>query len=390
MIQLEIPPRRRLLLSAACHVDPERAREAWRDLVSDCGSESAVMSWIDSGSERRVLPLLHPRAGELALGEQTVAAVTDAVVESWALNERLMRAVRPTLRDLVDEGVGVMCIKGAALVGDVYPLHRLRPIGDVDIVVRPSQGRFAFRLLRERGWTPPAGSRIALSGMSAINVSLNPGASIDLHQRPARDLPHRARRDPFCWASILQLPEANPLGDLDLCRPSTAGHLLILAAHVMRATNGHLTHPLADVHHLLAAANGGITERLNTDELRSMCRDQLGSLRVATVLETIRSLTGVETPDVGSIADVTPREARLERRVIDSDRRATTDAVGPRATLVHAWFGVRAATTGQGIVSKVQVFVAAIVAWLDLRVGRYQWRRRAGSGGRTRRRIGAA
>jgi len=389
MIPLEIPPRRRLLLTATCHVDPARAREAWRGLVSDCGSESAVVSWIDSGSERRVLPLLHPRAAELELEEETVTAVTDAVVESWALNERLMIAVRPTLRHLAGEGIDVMCIKGAALVGDVYPLHRLRPIGDVDIVVRPSQGRSAFRMLREHGWTPPAGSRIALAGMSAINVSLDPGASIDMHHRPARDLPHRARREPFCWARVLPLPAANPLGDLGLCRPSTAGHLLILAAHVMRATNGHLTHPLADVHRLLAAANDGTTERLDTDELRSVCRDQLGSLRVTTVLETVRALTGVETPDVSSIADVTPREARLERRVIDSDRRATTDAVGPRATLLHAWFGVRAATTGQGLMSKGQVFGAAIVAWLDLRLGRFQWRRRTASGRQPRRAAGA-
>lgn len=388
MIQLEIPPRRRLLLSAACHVDPERAHEAWRDLVADCGSESAVMSWIDSGSERRVLPLLHPRAGELAFGERTVAAVTDAVVESWALNERLMIAVRPTLRHLVGEGIDVMCIKGAALVGDVYPLHRLRPIGDVDIVVRPSQGRSAFRLLRELGWTPPAGSRIALAGMSAINVSLDPGASIDMHHRPARDLPHRARREPFCWANVLSLPAANPLGDLGLCRPSTAGHLLILAAHVMRATNGHLTHPLADVHRLLAAANDGTTGSLDTDELWTVCRDQLGSLRVAAVLETVRSITGVDAPDVRAIAGVTPRDAKLERRVIDSDRRATTDAVGPRATLVHAWFGVRAATTGQGLMSKGQVFIAAIVAWLDLRLGRFQWRRRTSNGRRSRRGLG--
>lgn len=377
MLPLEIPRRRRLLLTAACHVDGERAADAWRRLVEDCGSEESLVSWVKEGSEQRILPLLHERLAVLAVSASTAEVITDSVVESWALNERLLMTVRPMLERLLREGVEIVCIKGLALLGDVYPAHRLRPIGDVDALVRPSQCRLAFRLLRESGWVPPIGSRVALPGMAAINVSLGAGASIDLHQRPARDLPHRAGRDPFCWDAALPLAPAHPLADLALRRPSTADHVVILAAHIMRATNSHLTHPLADFHRLLEAARAGRTQPLDVGHLVSSCRDQRASLRVAAVLRETGALTGLEVPAALSDLEMeAPRRQRLERRVVESDARGTSDATGPLATLGHAWFGVRAATTGEGLVSKTQVFAAAMTAWADLRLGRGQRRRR--------------
>lgn len=390
MVPLEIPHRRRLLIAAACHVDPDVSCRAWADLSADCGSVSAVLSWIDSGSERRILPLLHPRLGMLGLEESEMAAVIDSVVESWALNERLLIATRPTLEHLLAEGVDLLCIKGAALIGDVYPEHRLRPIGDLDVLVRPRHRRRAFRLLRDEGWRPPMGSRIALPGMAAINVSLHAGASIDMHQRPARDLPHQAGRDPFCWKGAQPLASAHPLADLPLTRPSTTDHLLVLAAHVMRATNSHLTHPLADVHHLLDAAHVGRTSPVDIAHLVEVSRDQIASLRMATVLETVHRLTGVSIPPLDDLWSASSRLQRLERRVIAADARGTSDDSGARATIAHAWFGVLAATIGQGVRSKFQVTVAAMVAWVDLRLGRSSWRRSRVRAERSRSGSGAA
>lgn len=387
-IPLEIPYRRRLLIAAACHVDSGQAADAWTELVEDCGSTGETLAWINSGSERRILPLLHPRLDVLGLGKrlpaetddrdqaELVEEVTESVVESWALNERLLMATRPTLELLLAEGVDLLCIKGIALVGDVYPEHRLRPIGDLDVLVRPGHRRRAFGLLRDAGWRPPLGSRFALPGMAAINVSLHDGASIDMHQRPARDLPHRAGREPFCWADGRPLPPRNPLADLALLRPSTTDHLLVLAAHVMRATNGHLAHPLADVHRVLEAAANGRTDAVDIDRLVEVSRGQFASLRMATVLDTVHRLTGVAVPPLDDLWRVSTRHRRLERRVVAADARGTSDDTGARATIAHAWYGVRAATIGQGPRSKMQVSVAAMVAWIDLRLGRLQWRRR--------------
>lgn len=329
--------------------------------------------------------MLYPRLEMLGLEGADSATVTDAVVESWALNERLLIATRPTLEHLLAEGVDLLCIKGAALIGDVYPEHRLRPIGDLDVLVRPQHRRRAFRLLRDEGWRPPMGSRMALPGMAAINVSLHAGASIDMHQRPARDLPYQAGRDPFCWDGAQPLASSHPLADLPLMRPSATDHLLVLAAHVMRATNSHLTHPLADVHHLLVAANTGRTEPVDIAHLVEASRDQIASLRMATVLETVHRLTAVAIPPLDDLWSASSRLQRLERRVIAADARGTSDDTGARATISHAWFGVLAATIGQGLRSKFQVTVAAMVAWVDLRLGRSGSRRSTARAARSRR-----
>jgi len=375
-----VAPRRELLLTALCAPDLGRAGAAWEKLLADCGSEAGALSWINAGSERRVLPLLTLRAADFAVGETLASAATDAMVEAWALNERLFMACERTLSVLGEQGIEMICLKGAAFVGDVYPEHRLRPVGDLDLLVRPSQAKKAFGILKSVGWEPPLGSRVPMRGHGAINLGLSTGASIDLHWRPARDLPHRARRDPLCWDEVIDLPPSNPLARFGVRRPSTADHAVILAAHIMRATNDKMTHPLADFHFLLEASAAGRTPEIDAQRLRQFAASEIARMRTAAVLGFVTETFGTPSPvDPGRLADVDRRSARLETRVIRADARGTTDASGARATLVHAFYGIQAASTGQGLAAKWQVFAAAITAWLDLRLGqRVPWRRKGG------------
>lgn len=373
-----LPARRRLLLTSVCATDTDRAQSAWDGLVAECGDQSAVLSWINSGPERRVLPLLTKRARELDLTDELSTAATDAMVEAWALNERLFVACAETVDALHREGIEMMVLKGTALVGDVYPEHRLRPVGDLDLLVRPSQARRAFEILKSTGWQPPVGSRIPMRGFSAINLGLSMGASIDLHWRPARDLPHRARRDPLCWERGIELASGHPLAQFGVKRPCTADHVVILAAHIMRATNNHLVHPLADMHFLLEAASVGRTAAVDSRRLADLATAEIARLRTAAVLASVADAFGTPVPvDLRRLSDVGSRAARLERRVVRGNVRGTTDDSGMRATLVHAFYGVQASATGQGIVSKWQVLASSVAAWADVRAGRVAERRRA-------------
>jgi hypothetical protein len=321
--------------------------------------------------------MLTRRAGELDLSDQVAAAATDAMVESWALNERLFMSCADTLSALQREGIEMMCLKGVALLADVYPEHRLRPAGDLDLLVRPSQGRRAFEILKSVGWRPPLGSRVPLRGNAAINLGLAMGASIDLHWRPARDLPHRATRDPLCWDAATELAAGHPFAEFGVKRPCTSDHVVILAAHIMRATNDHLTHPIADMHMLLDAAASERTGPVDESRLVDFADAEIARMRTSAVLRLVSDSFDTAVPvDVEAFSTVDRRSRRLERRVVRADARGTTDDTGARATVVHAFYGVQASSTGQGLRSKMQVLVASLTAWADLRAGRTAERRR--------------
>lgn len=350
-------------------------------MVADFGDEASLMAWATRGAERRLLPLLSERSERLGCSAETRNACTDAMVESWALNERLLLAARPVLATLREADIDVMCLKGLALVGDVYPQHRLRPLGDLDIMVRPAHARRAFRLLRAAGWRAPIGSRLALRGNAAINLEVVRGPSIDLHWRPARDLPHRAMRTPPCWSRVEPLPSTHPFAELGLVRPSGEDHLVVMAAHILRASNDHLVHPIADVHHLLNAGATGAIRALDSAAILRIARDELASCRTAAVVEWCAKSLGTPTPEgLDALRRVSEREVRAEERVIDANRRATAEGTGVAETLTHAFYGVRAATGGQGPLAKAEVLISSLASWSDLRIGQWQERRRVSRG----------
>jgi hypothetical protein len=58
-----------------------------------------------------------------------------------------------TLRALADGGVQVVLLKGAALAHSAYRGFTERPMGDVDLLIDPTQVRKAWRIVSEAGWT---------------------------------------------------------------------------------------------------------------------------------------------------------------------------------------------------------------------------------------------
>jgi len=68
-------------------------------------------------------------------------------------NSLLFQAVRNPLQALVEAGIPVMLLKGAALSLKYYKDPGLRPMDDVDILVPPDQAGPALDIVKEYGWT---------------------------------------------------------------------------------------------------------------------------------------------------------------------------------------------------------------------------------------------
>jgi hypothetical protein len=146
-----LPPEARLLLFATRAPSAEDDR-AISELVA------LPLNWRVVGelAEReKLLPVLWNRL------RNHVAAVPPDIAErihaQAAVTEFRMGMTEATLQDVVErlarEHIRVMLLKGAALATTVYPSFAARPMGDVDILVRPEEAQRAWQCLVDAGWT---------------------------------------------------------------------------------------------------------------------------------------------------------------------------------------------------------------------------------------------
>ncbi len=355
-----------LLLQAAFHEDADAAQRAWDTLVRDAGGAGEVLAWAGRGAEQRLLPALGRRSELLELPQEVSRTCRDATVESWGLNERLLVLVRPAVERLVAEGVPVVALKGTALIGDVYPQHRTRPLGDVDLLVPRSRVATALRALAKEGWVDPEADRpLRLVARHAVNLGGPvPGASIDVHWRALVATPHRLWRQPWPARDLEPLPATHPLADTGLLRPSAARMLVLLTVHGLEWNNPS-AHWLGDVAELLRA-----NPALEGSEVARIAAEDGLNLQVREGLRLARELLGVPLPF--SLRTIDPPSARADRdeRTRWASRvqaRSMADAPGVLAAARRFLLYGRSATQRGAWLSRLHVALAAAITWRYVR-----------------------
>jgi len=268
----------------------------------------------------------------------------------------------------------VTALKGLALLGDVYPQHPLRPLGDVDVWVPAARGFDALAIAADLGWRPPHGPATAQPGPflrvrshAATLCGPIPGPTIDLHWRPVKVSPLRALGRSWPAELLEQVPAAHPLSASGLRRPRAELLLVQLAAHGVRPDNVKIVHWVVDLHRLMRehpAMDVALIVRLAHDlDVR---------LHVQAGLRTVTELLGVALPAALSgapahLGDCRPSRARDEVRRWDASRRAQElDGKAGLATRVRKlWAMVRSQTTTRGVAAFIQLMLAGslAVAW---------------------------
>jgi hypothetical protein len=87
--------------------------------------------------------------------ELTTAWRRAAMVSEFQLL-RLERRLHDVIGALGREGIEVMLLKGSALAYTAYGCFTNRPMGDLDLLVRPERAQGAWRLLQTLGWVWPS------------------------------------------------------------------------------------------------------------------------------------------------------------------------------------------------------------------------------------------
>lgn len=185
----ELRPDARLLLLGA-RVRPEPVAD-----LEVAALTSGAVDWpalVDLAVREGTAPLLHSHLRRLGVLERLPPAASRRLAEVargvWAANAVLARHWGEASAALRQAGVETLTLKGMALANIVYAEPGLRPMADVDLLVRPADRAIALATLRALGYRTP-GEAADLHGASRSFAELvRDGTRVDLHWHAARYL----------------------------------------------------------------------------------------------------------------------------------------------------------------------------------------------------------
>ena len=141
----------------------------------------ADLDKLDPGSIR-LLPLLYRRLERDGAQDEIMRKLKGVYRHAWYGNQLRLRDAAVVLGELRRRGTEPMLLKGAALTLLYYKDYGLRPMEDVDILVRTSEWRSSIDALRDLGWrarVPVTPRRVAAS--HAMEFAGAGAQRIDLH-----------------------------------------------------------------------------------------------------------------------------------------------------------------------------------------------------------------
>ncbi|MFZ9629900.1 MAG: nucleotidyltransferase family protein [Ilumatobacteraceae bacterium] len=353
-----------LLQIAAAHDDLDRAGDAAAALVAHLGDADRLAHWLTTGAPQRLLPLLSTRWATLGLPDAVGRACERATSVAWGLNVRVLDEVGAVLDAWHRAGIDVLALKGIGLLGDVYPEHQLRPLGDADVLIPDHRLRDALDTMASLGWRVDRRHRWHLVGHgAAVNLGNGSGASIDVHRRLSRTLPVHDQR--ALWHDAEPLPVTHPLASSGIRRVGPVTHTVALIAHAARPDG--TVHRLVDLHRHLVLRGELRTDDARASLVESLRRHHLAA-RARLVLDTLREHLGTPVPLHPAQLEQLATASEVEARLIAADRRASAsrrEATRVRRLADH----VLVAAAGHGPAVRLQALggtvLRATVARLD-------------------------
>ena len=150
------PSKEQELLLRACLLTGDKALAAWQQWENVLGKRT-----LDLGSHR-LLPLLYRNLHNHGIDEPLTVSFKQEYFHTWSQNQFTFHRLAALIREFNQAGIETMLLKGAALVILFYQDAGLRPMTDVDLLVRRNQAKRAIQLLTSLGWKSKYSSPEAL------------------------------------------------------------------------------------------------------------------------------------------------------------------------------------------------------------------------------------
>lgn len=267
-----------------------------------------------------------------------------------AANARRLAALEEALLALDAAGVRVILLKGAYLAPLVYGNAALRPMADLDLLVRDGETKRAVSALAELGYRPVAGEAWMGERYGHQGLERADGLLLELHERAGAfavgarmdqaGLWQRAKLAPIGRASALSMEPTDLL--LHLCIHSASHHLFQL---------GLL--PLYDICQLLAHMGTQIA----SDELARRARDWRVARGVYLMLALAQRLFGAPV-EQALLDDLAPPDGLATLALAERILLSAEHPSSPSGNLIALWgerrWRSRLATIGRVLVPEAQ------------------------------------
>jgi len=170
------------LLLKACLLEGEPALKAWHEWKASIDFDS-----LETGS-RRMLPLLFQNLKKHHVSDPLMEKMKGIYRYTWSKNQLLVRNFIPALETFTQAGIKTIILKGWALILHYYKDYGLRPMNDIDCLVRKQDAYKAFHVMQTLDWY----SRIIQiekfhdldnTPLKALHFNNSSGGEIDLHWR---------------------------------------------------------------------------------------------------------------------------------------------------------------------------------------------------------------
>jgi hypothetical protein len=175
------PDERDELLLRAALLDGQDVERAWRQVRPGLDLDSLTTE------STRLLPLAWRNLTRLGIDDPLMPRLKGLYRSAWVRNHVLFQELSNVLEAFGTASIDSILLKGAALVDRYYKDVGVRPMVDIDLLVRPSDSHPAMALLEGRGWVHPPLRSDALEWTSRTLLINKQGLPLDLHWHLIKD-----------------------------------------------------------------------------------------------------------------------------------------------------------------------------------------------------------
>jgi hypothetical protein len=273
------------------------------------------------GELNRLIPPLAKALAARGMEDPNLPRLKGVYQFSWYRNQLLLADAAALLGALEAAGVATMLLRGAAMVVAYHGDAGMRPMNDLDVLVRPSQLERGRQVAAAAGWWPVATAMPLERREAAALLRNRPGRVVRLHWRPSRNmsLPDGAR-EPF-WRRSTEVAVQHTATRV----PGAADHLVQACVDGARAHSGSTLRWITDVTVLL-----GAVPEPDWDVVVSEARRHRVSLLIAEALRYLVEGLDARVP-ADAIAALTatptsPRERLAHRLSLTTSSRVPSAA----------------------------------------------------------------
>jgi Uncharacterised nucleotidyltransferase len=241
------------------------------------------------GELHRLMPLLSKGLTADGLDDPDLARLKGVYQFSWYRNTMLFNDAAEVLGELARAGIPTMLLRGAAIATAHRKDVGIRPMTDVDILVREVDLDRARLVAKRAGWLPLRSQQPLERRLAAAPVQNSSGRVIRIHWQPSPNLTMPGA----AWDGVCERAEQLRFLDVDTTVPSRADHLVHTCVDGARANSGALLGWIVDAMALLSSSPGV----LDWDAVVAEARRLRVTLIMSEGLRYLKDALDAEIPD---------------------------------------------------------------------------------------------